>query len=136
MTSTQRWTRTIGIMVSLAGIAACDRGRPGPMDTMRGSIPSKPQMASLAGAAPAESVAALPPGATGKQGPGEWWMPGRDLASSRYSALNEINVSNAKSLKVATTFSTGVLHGHEGQPLVVCNISSSALAAAKTAAAR
>jgi PQQ-dependent dehydrogenase (methanol/ethanol family) len=63
--------------------------------------------------------AALPAGATGDQASGEWTMPGRDLASSRYSPLTDINVSNVANLKVATTFSTGLLHGHEGQPLVV-----------------
>jgi PQQ-dependent dehydrogenase (methanol/ethanol family) len=85
----------------------------------RAGTQSKPQMASLSGNAPAESVAALPAGSASSQGSGEWWMPGRDFAASRYSALNDINVSNVVNMKVATTFSTGVLHGHEGQPLVV-----------------
>jgi PQQ-dependent dehydrogenase (methanol/ethanol family) len=67
----------------------------------------------------AATVATLPAGATNGQGDGEWTMPGRDYAVSRYSTLSEINTSNVKNLKVATTFSTGVLHGHEGQPLVV-----------------
>ena len=50
---------------------------------------------------------------------GEWTMPARDYASSRYSTLAQITSANAKSLKAAWTFSTGVLRGHEGQPLVV-----------------
>ena len=52
---------------------------------------------------------------------GEWLLPGRDYANSRYSNLAEITSANAKSLHVAWTFSTGVLRGHEGQPLVVDN---------------
>ena len=63
----------------------------------------------------------IPRGATGPQKDGEWMMPSRDLAGTRYSPLTDINVANVKNLKVATTFSTGVLHGHEGQPLVVGN---------------
>src|SRR6476469_269885 len=55
-----------------------------------------------------------PPGAEG-----EWTMPARDYASSRYSTLAQITSANAKNLKAAWTFSTGVLRGHEGQPLVV-----------------
>ncbi|HEX2719105.1 MAG TPA: PQQ-dependent dehydrogenase, methanol/ethanol family, partial [Gemmatimonadaceae bacterium] len=43
----------------------------------------------------------------------------RDYSGSRYSELDEITVANAKNLHVAWTFSTGVLRGHEGQPLVV-----------------
>ncbi len=51
--------------------------------------------------------------------PGEWTLPGRDYAGTRYSPLAQITTANAKDLAVAWTFSTGVLHGHEGQPLVV-----------------
>ena len=52
---------------------------------------------------------------------GEWQLPARDYASSRYSALAQITPANARNLHVSWTFSTGVLRGHEGQPLVVGN---------------
>src|ERR1700681_4527816 len=42
-----------------------------------------------------------------------------DDANTRYSKLNQINASNVKKRQVAWTFSTGVLRGHEGGPLVV-----------------
>ena len=48
-------------------------------------------------------------------------MPNKNTSSTRYSALNEINTENVKNLKVAWSFSTGVLRGHEGEPLVVGN---------------
>jgi PQQ-dependent dehydrogenase (methanol/ethanol family) len=51
----------------------------------------------------------------------EWTMPNKDAASTRYSQLDEINAGNVKNLKVSWTFSTGVLRGHEGGPLVVGN---------------
>ena len=51
----------------------------------------------------------------------EWTMPNKDAASTRYSRLDEINAGNVKNLKVSWTFSTGVLRGHEGGPLVVGN---------------
>lgn len=50
---------------------------------------------------------------------GQWTMPAKDYASTRYSGLNEINAGNASRLHPVWTFSTGVLAGHEGQPLVV-----------------
>jgi alcohol dehydrogenase (cytochrome c) len=50
---------------------------------------------------------------------GEWRLPAGDYAHTRYSPLDQIKVSNVDQLKVATTFSTGVPHGHEGGPLVV-----------------
>jgi lanthanide-dependent methanol dehydrogenase len=52
---------------------------------------------------------------------GEWQMPAGDYASSRFSDLAQITPANAANLKASWTFSTGVLRGHEGQPLVVDN---------------
>ena len=50
---------------------------------------------------------------------GQWTMPGKDFGATRYSGLNQITPANAKGLKAVWSFSTGVLGGHEGQPLVV-----------------
>ncbi|HUL03519.1 MAG TPA: methanol/ethanol family PQQ-dependent dehydrogenase [Gemmatimonadales bacterium] len=50
---------------------------------------------------------------------GEWTMAGRTPDLQRYSPLTQINRANVKSLKVAWQFSTGVLRGHEGAPLVI-----------------
>lgn len=50
---------------------------------------------------------------------GQWTMPGKDYASTRYSGLAQITAANANMLRPVWTFSTGVLAGHEGQPLVV-----------------
>lgn len=52
-------------------------------------------------------------------GDGQWTMPARDYAASRYSPLAQITSANVNGLHVAWTFSTGVLRGHEGAPLVV-----------------
>jgi lanthanide-dependent methanol dehydrogenase len=51
--------------------------------------------------------------------PKQWVMQQGDDANTRYSKLNQINASNVKKLQVAWTFSTGVLRGHEGGPLVI-----------------
>jgi PQQ-dependent dehydrogenase (methanol/ethanol family) len=50
---------------------------------------------------------------------GQWTMPAKNYAATRYSGLTQINAQNARSLHPVWTFSTGVLAGHEGQPLVV-----------------
>jgi alcohol dehydrogenase (cytochrome c) len=49
----------------------------------------------------------------------QWVMPAKNYASTRYSSLDQITTANVKSLRPAWTFSTGVLRGHEGAPLVV-----------------
>jgi lanthanide-dependent methanol dehydrogenase len=50
---------------------------------------------------------------------GQWVMPAKDYASTRYSELDEINKQNVKDLKVAFTFSPGVARGQESAPIVV-----------------
>ena len=54
--------------------------------------------------------------------PNNWAMQAGNYANTRYSALNQITAANVKDLKVAWTFSTGVLRGHEGSPLVIGNM--------------
>ena len=51
--------------------------------------------------------------------PNNWAIWGGDYGGQRYSELDEINAQNVGDLQVAWTFSTGVLRGHEGGPLVV-----------------
>jgi PQQ-dependent dehydrogenase (methanol/ethanol family) len=51
--------------------------------------------------------------------PDNWAMQAGNFANTRYSALTQINKSNVKNLQAAWTFSTGVLRGHEGGPLVI-----------------
>src|SRR4030088_817077 len=55
------------------------------------------------------------------QNPKDWVMPAGSYDNQRYSKLNQINAANAGKLQVAWTFSTGVLRGHEGGPLIVGN---------------
>jgi alcohol dehydrogenase (cytochrome c) len=50
---------------------------------------------------------------------GQWIMPAKDYASTRFSALAEINAGNVRNLKNVWTFSTGLTRGHEAAPLVV-----------------
>ncbi|MFO1318731.1 MAG: methanol/ethanol family PQQ-dependent dehydrogenase [Burkholderiales bacterium] len=51
--------------------------------------------------------------------PANWAMQAGDNYNQRFSRLKQINDSNVNKLQVAWTFSTGVLRGHEGSPLVI-----------------
>ncbi|PPD31745.1 MAG: PQQ-dependent dehydrogenase, methanol/ethanol family [Methylomonas sp.] len=51
-----------------------------------------------------------------------WVMQTKDYASTHFSEMIDININNVKNLKVAWSFSTGVLNGHEGGPIVVDGI--------------
>jgi len=67
----------------------------------------------------AAGIGAVAGGALAVPGEGDWPMPAKDYASTRYSTLSDITTANAATLKLASTFSTGVLRGHEAAPIVV-----------------
>nr|WP_237168689.1 methanol/ethanol family PQQ-dependent dehydrogenase [Paracoccus shandongensis] len=54
--------------------------------------------------------------------PEQWAIQTGDYANTRYSELDQINRDNVGDLRVAWTFSTGVLRGHEGSPLVIGDV--------------
>ena len=108
------------LIVALQG-AALALGACGANDAAGRTADSSRTRTSSSGevaAAAAPSGAWLPPGA----GDGDWLMPSRDYAGTRYSPLTEIDTSNAAQLQLAWTFDDGQSHyGHEMTPLVAGN---------------
>ncbi|MGO9392430.1 lanthanide-dependent methanol dehydrogenase XoxF5 [Rhodoblastus sp.] len=56
------------------------------------------------------------------QNPNDWVIATGDYANTRYSKLAQINEKNVGKLTPVWSFSTGVLRGHEGSPLVVGDV--------------
>ncbi len=52
----------------------------------------------------------------------DWVMPTGTYDNHRFSDLKQITAENASKLQVSWTFSTGVLRGHEGLPLVIGDV--------------
>ncbi len=52
----------------------------------------------------------------------QWVMPTGNYANHRYSTLSQITTANASKLRPVWTFSTGVLRGHEGGPLIIGDV--------------
>src|SRR6187200_602686 len=100
-----RWTRIGGALLLLVG---CSRSPDRPVHSGQhtASLPGR-----VARTASSDSSA----------DDGQWIMPARNYASTRYSALGQITAQNVAQLKLAWTFSTGVTRGHEAAPLVVDN---------------
>jgi methanol dehydrogenase (cytochrome c) subunit 1 len=48
-----------------------------------------------------------------------WVMQGKNYSADHYSTSKQINKKNVSKLSPSWTFSTGVLNGHEGAPLVI-----------------
>lgn len=56
------------------------------------------------------------------QDPKQWVIQTGDYANTRFSKLNQITKENAGKLQPVWQFSTGVLRGHEGGPLVIGDV--------------
>jgi PQQ-dependent dehydrogenase (methanol/ethanol family) len=67
----------------------------------------------------ASPTKAVPAAAASPADDGNWTMPGKDYAATRFSGLNQITPANVGQLQVAMTFSTGLTEGFEAPPLVV-----------------
>jgi PQQ-dependent dehydrogenase (methanol/ethanol family) len=52
---------------------------------------------------------------------GNWEMPGKNYAATRFSAMRQITPANVAKLAISFTFSTATTHGYEAPPLVVGN---------------
>jgi len=57
-----------------------------------------------------------------QQDPSHWSMQAGNYANHRYSKLKQITNENVAKLEPVWTFSTGVLRGHEGGPLVIGDV--------------
>jgi PQQ-dependent dehydrogenase (methanol/ethanol family) len=80
--------------------------------------PEEPQ-AQGSSKQPGAGKASLPAFTTAANEDGQWLSVQKDYANTRFSGLSQINLSNIDQLKAATTFSTGLVSGHEATPLVV-----------------
>ena len=89
----------------------------------RDGAPESAADSARAGARATEGTRTADAGATAAMAAddGQWTMPAKDYASWRFSTLDQITTANAKDLRLAWSFSTGVLRGHEAAPLVVNN---------------
>ena len=57
-----------------------------------------------------------------QQDPNQWAMQSGDYSNHRFSKLKQITAANVGELEPVWTFSTGVLRGHEGGPLVIGDV--------------
>jgi len=92
------------VVAAVAAVVACNRTTPTRQGPQQGPLPAPP--------------------ATSVNQPvddGQWVMAAKDYANTRYSGLKEITPANASNLKLAWSFSTGVLRGQEAAPIVVNN---------------
>src|SRR4051794_4663475 len=98
----------LGAAAACAALGGCNRSPP-KQQLGSATVYAPPPAGDHAVAAPAASPA----------DDGNWVMPGKDYASTRFSALNQITPANVSKLSLAFTFSTATTKGFEAPPLVV-----------------
>src|SRR3954447_6558947 len=97
----------VGVASAFAALLGCNRSPAPPTDSpvVTSNVPQGDHAVPAAAASPADD--------------GNWTMPGKDYASTRFSALNQITPANISKLALSFTFSTGTTKGFEAPPLVV-----------------
>jgi PQQ-dependent dehydrogenase (methanol/ethanol family) len=97
--------RGVAIFVCGLLLAACTRNNPPAQQSAQNQVLTAPTGATIAA----------------EQEDGQWTMPAKNYASTRYSGLQDINTGNVAALKLAWSFSTGVVRGHEAAPVIANN---------------
>jgi PQQ-dependent dehydrogenase (methanol/ethanol family) len=98
---------TIGLAAAAGALSSCHKN------------PGNPSSQAQVYAQIGRGAHAVPPAAAAPADDGNWTMPGKNYASTRFSALTQITPDNVKDLSLAFTFSTGTTKGFEAPPLVV-----------------
>lgn len=80
----------------------------------RVDVAAKPSRQGLAGATGVTTTT----GASADED-GQWTMPAKDYANTRFSKLARITTANVKDLRLAWSYKTGLVRGHEAAPIVV-----------------
>src|ERR1700712_2091113 len=106
----------MGFFGSLLGCAllvgGCDR-------STSGGRADAPQPASENARAAIAAGKAIAPAAASPEDDGQWTMPSKDYANTRFSGLTQITKANVGNLQLALTFSSGTTSGQESAPIVV-----------------
>jgi alcohol dehydrogenase (cytochrome c) len=101
--------RTLIVVSFLSGLLGCSGKKPSEEVAQK---PASPAITPVAGRSNGGAIAAQPED-------GQWVMPAKNFASTRFSGLREITADNVRNLRLAWTFETGILRGQESAPLVV-----------------
>src|SRR3982751_954667 len=100
-----RRVASASLVLAAALLASCNKHSASQPQDVTATPANAPHAVAPAEAAPAED--------------GNWTMPGKNYASTRFSGLNQITPANVSKLGLSFTFSTATTHGYEAPPLVV-----------------
>jgi lanthanide-dependent methanol dehydrogenase len=113
--------RTCPAMLLILAIPAAAIAQTVPAPVPQNEVFSREEIGHALAAPTPGAGRTAPSEANAPRDDGQWSMPSKNYASTRFSALTEITADNVKNLKPDFTFSLGVNKGQEAAPLVVGN---------------
>src|ERR1700685_649670 len=111
--------RTAALMLSLVPAAVLAQSMPAPVP--ENEIFKREDIGHALAAPTPEAGHTAPSIANAPADDGQWTMPSKNYASTRFSSLNEITPANVRTLKPDFSFSLAVNKGQEAAPLVADN---------------
>ncbi|HEX4240837.1 MAG TPA: PQQ-dependent dehydrogenase, methanol/ethanol family [Steroidobacteraceae bacterium] len=109
------------VVVMLAALPAAALAQTVPAPTPEDEVFTREQIGHALSAPTPDAGHTAASAANAPQDDGQWTMPAKNYAATRYSAQSEISTSNVKNLQPDFTFSLGVNKGQEAAPIVADN---------------
>src|ERR1700678_3579379 len=111
--------RTAALMLSLVPAAVLAQSMPAPVP--ENEIFKREDIGHALAAPTPQAGHTAPSAANAPPDDGQWTMPAKNYAQTRYSELTEITPQNVGALTAQFTFSLGVIKGEEAAPIVADN---------------
>jgi PQQ-dependent dehydrogenase (methanol/ethanol family) len=113
--------RTFALMLTLTAAPVVASAQTLPSAVPDSEVFSREQIGHALAAPTPEAGHTAPSAANAPEDDGQWTMPSKNYASTRFSSLTEIMPSNVKNLKPDFSFSLAVNKGQEAAPIVADN---------------
>jgi lanthanide-dependent methanol dehydrogenase len=113
--------RTVALMLTLSAAPALALAQTIPSPVPENEVFTREEIGHALAAPTPEAGHTAPSAANAPEDDGQWSMPSKNYASTRFSSLKEITPANVRTLKPDFSFSLAVNKGQEAAPIVVDN---------------
>lgn len=114
-------TRKLLISFIMAGVPAALVSQPVPAPVPASEVFTPDQIGHAIAAPTPQAGRTVPSAAGAPKDDGQWTMPSKNYASTRFSELTEITPANVAKLQPVVTFPLGVNKGQEAAPIIADN---------------
>jgi lanthanide-dependent methanol dehydrogenase len=112
------------VLLALSLIASVATAQTVPAPVPQSEVFTREQIGHALAAPTPDAGRTAPSEANAPKDDGQWTMPSKNYASTRFSSLTELTPQNVKGLEPQFTFSLAVNKGQEAAPIVANNTTS------------